>query len=223
MKSPSPKENYIMKLRLNSHHKLAIALSILFSVLLLLISLMSDASYIIFSKNSPVVGFNQILGFKEIEGNVGIWIMMLFIIIYIPVVTTIITYEGAYFKTKEGRYFTSKSWIYYLTTFAAGLFLSFGLASLFNIPGGLDGYVTTLTYLYQSLILSLIIFLVVAVLIAGIILAYRGIKTSSIKENHDLALEELLDEQKRIQEEKESDEQNLNKSFSNVTPKLRKP
>lgn len=218
MKSPSPKENYIMKLRLNSHHKLAIALSILFSVLLLLISLMSDASYIIFSKNSPVVGFNQILGFKEIEGNVGIWIMMLFIIIYIPVVTTVITYEGAYFKTKEGKYFTSKSWIYYLTTFAAGLFLSFGLASLFNIPGGLDGYVTTLTYLYQSLILSLIIFLVVAVLIAGIILAYRGIKTSSIKENHDLALEELLDEQKRIQEEKESDEHNLNKSFNNVTP-----
>lgn len=207
-----------MKLNITRRDKIGICLAILYALLGVFVGGCLDSSGNIFAKTNPIHGFGLALGFKDLEANGGSWIMLLFILIYIPVCGFLESCIESWFRKSGKNVNSAQAWGWYVGSGALCLLVALGLGTLFQIPFGftVESYTDVIVYLYQTLLMALIIFAVLYLLVfavVGIVFSLR--KTELQKKLEDKAEDEALIADEKADAEKGA-EADLSSAFDDV-------
>lgn len=207
-----------MKLNITRRDKIGICLAILYSLIGLFVAGCLDDSGVIFSEKNPIMAFGQALSFTSLPANGGTWLMVIFILVYIPVYAVIVSLIAAYFRAYGQSTKSAKAWGWYIGSFALTLILALGLGTLFQIPYGLtiESYTNVIIYLYQTLLMAVLIFVVVYLFcfaIVGLVRALR--RTPAEKREEDRFEDEARNLEEKAEEEK-GKEADLNQTFEDV-------
>lgn len=159
-----------MKNKLTYRNKLAICLSAFYAIISLFVALCLDASHAIMTRNNPIELIGDLLGFQDITPSAATWALVVLFLAYVIVYTYVVCVIANYLKGNGEKAYSAKAFLYYVVALIACLALSIGVGTLFHLPiDDVADYVATLTYLYQSATLGLLIFLVVAVFAFAVI------------------------------------------------------
>ncbi len=193
-----------MKNKLTHKNKLALCLSAFYALISLFVALCLDAGHSIMTKNNPIELLGDLLNFQDITPSSATWALVVLFLAYVIVYTYIVCYIGNIFKSNGEKAYSAKSFLYYALALIICAALSIGVGTLFHLPiEDITDYVNTLTYLYQTITLGLIIFLVIGAFafacIGTILFVIRSYKNKdeevSAKENKEEEDEEEVDEE----------------------------
>ena len=132
--------------------------TVLFALLSFFVAGGLDANYVVFLKNNIIAKIGELLSFEQIKPSISGYILLLFIVLYF--VVGVICLFAAMNKVKlAGQTLRSSKILPYVILFGvAGLIVFFGIGSLFSIPFGAAGYLNNVTFVGQSLTISILAF-----------------------------------------------------------------
>lgn len=184
---------------------ITIALVAIFSILLIFVGLcLSAKTTKIFASNNPILLFAKSMGFQEIQingpiGFIGLALVSLYIIVFVCA----LIYEIRFAKINKIPLNHYKMWITYVVTFLICIGLSYGVTCLLLVFFKSDEIGLISQYLGQSLLISLICYVGLAIFVGSIVMLvtnfilidkpYKAFKKTD---------EEIIDD---IEEEKEND------------------
>lgn len=144
--------------------------TVLFALLSFFVAGGLDANYVVFLKNNIIAKIGELLSFEQIKPSISGYILLLFIVLYF--VVGVICLFAAMNKVKlAGQTLRSSKILPYVILFGvAGLIVFFGIGSLFSIPFGAAGYLNNVTFVGQSLTISILAFVAIYAIVFAIYL-----------------------------------------------------
>ncbi len=143
---------------------------ILFALLSFFIAGGLDANYIIFKKNNPIAGIGELLNFAPIAPQASAYILLLFICLYLiaGVVSLFIVLNKIH---EDGKTILSSGLLPYVILIGVVGFIVFvGLGMLFAIPEGVEGIKRNITFVGETLLISIVGFAAIYAVVLAIYL-----------------------------------------------------
>lgn len=143
---------------------------ILFALLSFFIAGGLDANYIIFKKNNPIAGIGELLNFAPIAPQASAYILLLFICLYLIVgaVSLFIVLNKIH---EDGKTILSSGLLPYVILIGVVGFIVFvGLGMLFAIPEGAEGIKRNITFVGETLLISIVGFAAIYAVVLAIYL-----------------------------------------------------
>lgn len=143
---------------------------ILFALLSFFIAGGLDANYIIFKKNNPIAGIGELLNFASIAPQASAYILLLFICLYLiaGVVSLFIVLNKIH---EDGKTILSSGLLPYVILIGVVGFIVFvGLGMLFAIPEGVEGIKRNITFVGETLLISIVGFAAIYAVVLAIYL-----------------------------------------------------
>jgi hypothetical protein len=135
-----------------------------------------DANNPIMKANNPIQYLGRSLGFPDIKGSVGAWLLVVCNIVYILIFTLAFIYEMRLAIYYEGKRWTKKWIIVYSVTLAICLVLSTVIGILAQYPYNPEYIKNSYLLLVEGLVTGLIIYAALLCLIGGAIVLYVNFK-----------------------------------------------
>lgn len=200
-----------MKNKLTRKNKLAVCLATFFSLISLFVALCLDANYTVVADDNPIALLGEMLNYEALKADAGTWVMVILFFAYVIVYTYCVCKLANYFKENQIKTYSAKAFLWYGLALLICAALSIGIGSLFQIPyRSVSHYVDVLRYLYQSLLLGIILFAIL-VLFFGAIIGTIFFFTSTSK-----AEEEGAKEEQEAEDEEEDDEKGEEADLDNT-------
>lgn len=148
---------------------IAIALTALYSLLFLFTGVcLTPGSGSVIAKDNPIMSIANTLGFKSItlEGVNG-FVPLMLVALYIVIFVIALIYEGRFAKVNGKKVFSLKMILIYFATLVLCVGLSYGIG-LFLQEKGIENIANLSLFLFQSLVVSFLIYVMLAILIGAI-------------------------------------------------------
>ena len=148
---------------------IAIALTALYSLLFLFTGVcLTPGSSSVIAKDNPIMSIANTLGFKSItlEGVNG-FVPLMLVALYIVIFVIALIYEGRFAKVNGKKVFSLKMILIYFATLVLCVGLSYGIG-LFLQEKGIENIANLSLFLFQSLVVSFLIYVMLAILIGAI-------------------------------------------------------
>ena len=144
--------------------------TVLFALLSFFVGAGLDTNAGIFYDNNIIAKIGELMSFTDAKPSISGYILLFFIVLYL--VVGIICLFAAINKVKlAGQTLRSSKLLPYVICFGvAGLIVFFGIGSLFSIPFGADGYLENVTFVGQSLTISILAFVAIYAIVFAIYL-----------------------------------------------------
>ena len=149
---------------------IALSLSIFYAILLAFTGLCLEGSHSIAHKNNPIAALGRLFNFKEIETGLSGFVCLILVALYIIVFVTVILYEKRYAIVNNLNPYSIKMFGTYILSFVCCLILSLGVGLLIQHPYTAENLGNVLTFVWQSIIITTMIYVVLALLIGGVLL-----------------------------------------------------
>ena len=149
---------------------IALALAFFYGLIIIFTGACIDGKHAIISKNNPINQIAQSLNFTVIEAGVGGFLCLSLVALYFVVFVASVIYEMRLAVVNNEKIFSKKMIITYIITLLSCVVLSLGLGLVIQSPLTKENLGNILTFLGQSLILSLLVYLVLFVLIGSIVM-----------------------------------------------------
>ena len=175
-----------------------LGLTMFYSLLLVFTGIcIQGGSTSIVNRKNPLALLSLALGFPSIDVKTSGFVTLALVAVYLSLFAFAFLFERRYAVINHKKTFSYPQILIYLGTFLLCGLLSVGLACLIQLPGGASSISASFAFLGQSLLLSLLIYLVFAALIASILLIFVNLikidkPIQSHRENPDI-LEEPKD------------------------------
>ena len=143
---------------------------ILFALLSFFIAGGLDANYIIFKKNNPIAGIGELLNFAAIAPQSSAYVLLLFIALYLiaGVISLFIVLNKIH---EDGKKLVNSGMLPYVILIGVVGFIVFvGLGLLFTIPEGADGLKRNITFVGETLLISVVAFAAIYAIVLAIYL-----------------------------------------------------
>ncbi|MGN1278596.1 MAG: hypothetical protein ACI4UG_03885, partial [Candidatus Onthovivens sp.] len=167
--------------------------------------------------NNPIQKLGLAFGFPSIDPGFAGWILTACTLIYVLIFVCAFIYELRLAKYYDNKVFTKK-WVgIYIATFFITFILCFGIGLIAQYPYNKEYMINSLTFLGESLLIGLILFLILGLIVSGILMLYINFK--HIDEpfrffgNKTKELEEKEKEEEEKEEKEIDDQGNLASSF----------
>ena len=149
---------------------IVISLTFFFAFLMLFVGLCIEGSHGFAKASNPINQLAMLFRFKSIEAGVPGFLCLLMVAIYIIVCPAFIIYEYRYavINFKNPKSFAMIRT--YILTFIASFVIAFGVGILILSPKNWENVGNGLLFVWQSFVLTLIIYVGVAAFIGGILL-----------------------------------------------------
>lgn len=147
---------------------IALSLAFFYAILLVFTGLCLGGTLV--NKKNPIFQFGKMFNFQEIVPGVSGFICLLLVALYIIVFVAVCIYERRYAVVNNKNPYGIKMIGSYLLSFVACLILSLGVGLLIQKPLNVENITNVLTYVWQSVILTTIIYVALAILIGGVLL-----------------------------------------------------
>lgn len=147
---------------------IALSLAFFYAILLVFTGLCLGGTLV--NKKNPIFQFGKMFNFQEIVPGVSGFICLLLVALYIIVFVAVCIYERRYAVVNNKNPYGIKMIGSYLLSFVACLILSLGVGLLIQKPLNVENITNVLTYVWQSIILTTIIYVALAILIGGVLL-----------------------------------------------------
>lgn len=206
------------KTHLTRKNLIFLALFFLFLVVQTFCLLCLDASGSFVKEKNPIAQFAILLGFSLFEKfRVVDIVTFLLIVFWTFMGVTSILYEVRLAKYYEEKPLSKKYLTMYGVTVLICILLSFGLSILLQIPYTFGEFKLTLTIIWQSLILGLIVYFLLASLVCSALILYVNFKNID-KPYRFFGKKHIYDESER--EEREIEEAKKSKIESDLSKSL---
>jgi len=149
---------------------IALSLAIFYAILLAFTGLCLEGSHTIANKNNPIAALGRLFNFKEIVSGVSGFVCLILVALYIIVFVAVVLYEKRYAVINNMNPYSVKMFGTYILSFAACLILSLGVGLLIQHPLTAENIGNVLLFVWQSIIITTMIYVVLALLIGGILL-----------------------------------------------------
>ena len=157
-----------MKKKLTNKEWLIIALSIFYSVFVMIAGLGMDAEHVVIPKKNIFEGIANMLQIPKMAGTPGIFIMLLFICLFLVAFPLGAIFFKRKLQANNESVKSTKAIIIYLSLFFGSFILAFGIGTLFQIPNeGMKNYGVTLQFVFGSILVGTLVFLVIGGIIWG--------------------------------------------------------
>ena len=221
-----------MKKKLTSGEWLGIGLTIFYAILTFIVALGMDESHTAMNKNNLFYGLAELFNMPRLPSYAGLWILLIFVLVFIIVFSILVVVLRRYFIKREEKTYSFKAICFYILAFALSFGFGIGFGVLFQLGdkgidvtlrdetvvhyGGIENLDDTFGFVFGTLLLSLILY----VIVGGFVWAIIGVINYCLKRKpksiNDIDEEsEKEKEEKRIEEEEKAD---LANSFSDVNP-----
>lgn len=189
---------------------IALSLSFFYAILLVFTGLCLGGTIV--NKKNPIAQLGQLFNFKAITPGVSGIVCLLLVALYIIVFVAVCIYERRYAVVNNKNPYGAKMFVSYILSFIVCLILSLGVGLLIQKPLELENILNVLTYIWQSVILTTIIYVILAILIGGILLFVVNFllvdKPYKFFSNKDLAI---------IDDEEENEPIDISANFDEAT------
>ncbi|MDD6302843.1 MAG: hypothetical protein PUA56_06070 [Bacillales bacterium] len=149
---------------------IAVAISGIYSFILLFVGMCLDAGSAFMNKNNPIALLAKGLGFEQIVAGVTGFITLALVAIYIVLFTVMFIYERNFALRNNMKPTSWKIILTQIGTFVLCVLLSLGLGFLIQIPIKDASIPNTWTYVWQSFVLALILFIVLSLFVVAILM-----------------------------------------------------
>ena len=149
---------------------ISLSLSVFYSILLVFIGLCLDAESGVVNKNNPIAMLGGALGFTAIDAGTSAFICLLLVAFYISVMVLALSYEKRYAVVNGHKPYSLKMLSVYAGTVLLCVALSYGLGLLIHAPIAAAEVGLITRFLWQSLLLTTIIYLVMFVVIGSVVM-----------------------------------------------------
>ncbi len=149
---------------------IAIALAFFYGFIMLFTGLCIDGNHNIVSKKNPINSIAEALNFKVIEAGVGGFLCLILVAIYVVVFVASFIYEMRFAIVNQKKLYSGKMILTYSITLLSCILLSLGLGLVIQSPLTKENLVNILTFVGQSTILSLFIYLILFIFISAIVM-----------------------------------------------------
>lgn len=149
---------------------LVIALSIVYAFIMLFTGLCIESSNRFVNANNPIAQIAKVLNFKEIRCGVSGYVCLILVAVYIVLAVGSIIYARRYAIVNHKKVFSLKMILVYGGIILLCLFLSLGVGLIIQSPLSKENVGNTLIFVYQSVLLSLFIFLGIAIFVGTILM-----------------------------------------------------
>ena len=181
---------------------------ILFALLSFFIAGGLDANYIIFKKNNPIAGIGELLNFAAIAPQSSAYVLLLFIALYLiaGVISLFIVLNKIH---EDGKKLINSGMLPYVILIGVVGFIVFvGLGLLFTIPEGADGLKRNITFVGETLLISVVAFAAIYAIVLAIYLLIMALPFTA--RNAVNIGSEAKDE---VEEKEEKSEADLSNTF----------
>ena len=149
---------------------IAISIAMFYSLVLLFTGLCLDAGGGFVVATNPIAKLAMALGFAPVSAGTTGYICVVLIAVYVIILTSAFAYERRYAIVNGIRIFSSKMVLTYIATFIICVALSFGLGLLIQTPKTSENMGNVLSYIAQSLSVSLILYAVLFLAVGAVIM-----------------------------------------------------
>lgn len=147
-----------------------VALSVFYSLLLLFVGACLDADSSFFNSKNPIAILGSAFGFERIDISVSAFICLILVAFYITVWVIAISYERRYAIVNGHKAYSFKMIGIYVITTVACIALSYGFGLLIHMPLTLETFSLISTFIWQSIVLTTIIYFVLFIGIGSVIM-----------------------------------------------------
>ena len=176
-KAPESKEKPTKGIRreyLTRGNLISIGLSMFFTFLMIFVGICitvhgEGESSIVSSKN-PIALLRQSLGLPAINAHMGGQTLNVLVAIFISLFVFAFIFEYRHAILDGKKWYAKKNWLWYVGTLLVCLALSVGFGLLLQVPHTKENLGNAMTFLGESLLISLLLYLFFAVLISAVLL-----------------------------------------------------
>ena len=160
----------MIKVLFTRKNLIAISLSIFYALIFLFTGICLDSSAKVVSSRNPIAKLASDLGFQLVDPNLGGFVTIILVSVYIIVFATAFIYERRYAIVNGKKPFGIKMiWSYILTLLACAV-LSVGIGVLIQSPKTAENIGNLFLYLTQTFVLSACIYLFLFLIIGAVLM-----------------------------------------------------
>ena len=149
---------------------IAISIAMFYSLVLLFTGLCLDAGSSFVVATNPIAQLSGAIGFQPISAGTSGFICVILIAVYVILMVAALAYERRYAIVNGIRLYSPKMVLSYTTTVIVCVLLSLGLGILIQKPINAENIGNLLTYVSASVVVSALIFLVLALAVGAVIM-----------------------------------------------------
>ena len=206
-----------MKTHFTRKNFIAMAITFFYLLITAFSAICLDGSNPMMKANNPIQKLGLAFGFPSIDPGFAGWILTACTLIYVLIFVCAFIYELRLAKYYDNKVFTKK-WVgIYIATFFITFILCFGIGLIAQYPYNKEYMINSLTFLGESLLIGLILFLILGLIVSGILMLYINFKHIDEPFRFFGNKTKELEEKEKEEEEKEAkeldDQGNLASSF----------
>ncbi len=149
---------------------ICLSLSIFYSIILVFTGLCLDGNHNLMNKNNPIAQLGNLFNFDVIKCGLSAYACLFLVSIYIIVFVGVILYEIRYAIVNNKNPLSGKMFLTYILSFLCCFVLSMGVGVLIQHPLTKSNIQNLFKFIWQSMILTTLIYIVLALLIGGVLL-----------------------------------------------------
>jgi len=149
---------------------IAISIAMFYSLVLLFTGLCLDTGSGFVVATNPIAKLSMALGFAPVAAGTTGYICVVLIAVYVIILVAALAYERRYAIVNGIGLFAPKMVLTYIATFIISVALSFGLGLLIQTPKDSTNMGNVLSYIGQSLSVSLILYAVLFLAVGAVIM-----------------------------------------------------
>ena len=149
---------------------ISLSLSVFYSLLLLFVGACLDSDSSLFNSKNPVAILGEALGFEKLNTGVSAFVCLILVAFYIMVWVLALCYEKRYAIVNGHKPYSIKMICIYAATTVVCIALSYGFGLLIHMPLTAETVSLISTFIWQSLILTTIIYFVLFIGIGSVVM-----------------------------------------------------
>ncbi len=160
----------MLKVVFTRKNLIAIALSCLYSFLMVFVGFCIDGSYAFMSAKNPINRLAVSIGLTVVTPTLAGYVALGLLALFISVAVSAIIYERRVFVVSGKNPHSPKSIMWYVITFLGCIVLSLGVGTLIQSPLSKENLGVLYTFIWNSLALSLLIYVILFIGIGAVVM-----------------------------------------------------
>ncbi|HBS03139.1 MAG TPA: hypothetical protein DEA63_04700, partial [Firmicutes bacterium] len=170
----APRSKGVRKTFFTRGNLLALGLSLFFTFLMIFtgvcVSVPGVGESSIVSVKNPLALLRQSLGLPSINAHLAGQMINLLVAVFISLFVFAVLVEYRRFALDGKKWYAKRNWLWYIPTLLVCLACSFGFGLLLQTPYTQENLVNALTFVGESLLVTLLVYLILAIFVASLLL-----------------------------------------------------
>ena len=170
----APRSKGVRKTFFTRGNLLTLGLSLFFTFLMIFtgvcVSVPGAGESSIVSVKNPLALLRQSLGLPSINAHLAGQMINLLVAVFISLFVFAVLVEYRRFALDGKKWYAKRNWLWYIPTLLVCLACSFGFGLLLQTPYTQENLVNALTFVGESLLVTLLVYLILAIFVASLLL-----------------------------------------------------